>query len=224
MSPPLVQLMLPDESTVDLGQSGRIGRAWNAEARISDDRVSELHAHVSVRDGEVLLLALAPVWVDGVRVDRTVPLKEEQRIDLVDPERCGDDPVELHVLWVTPNALAFPQVPPTQGARQTVRIELASSHARLSKHDGGETEFSGLRAELLRCLAQSSDPMHRDIICRQFWPERDRARWSGRFEALKRSLKKRLADNRMRTDLVRTSGDGWYRLHLMDGDELILLE
>lgn len=66
-----VQLRLPDGATVTAGPGAVIGRAFTADVRIDDGRVSEAHAMISLRGGELVLFALrGRVRVDGRDVTR----------------------------------------------------------------------------------------------------------------------------------------------------------
>jgi hypothetical protein len=70
-----VQLRLPDGSVMTAGPGAVIGRAFTADVRIDDGRVSEAHAMVSLRGGELLLFALrGRVRVDGRDVTRATLL------------------------------------------------------------------------------------------------------------------------------------------------------
>jgi hypothetical protein len=55
---PEVRLRLPDEQIVAAGPGAIIGRSHTAEVRIDDGRVSEVHAYVSLRASQLVLLAL----------------------------------------------------------------------------------------------------------------------------------------------------------------------
>lgn len=55
---PLVRLVTPDGITVELGPGDLIGRVGNAALVLDDPRVSEAHAMVSLRRGELYLLSL----------------------------------------------------------------------------------------------------------------------------------------------------------------------
>jgi pSer/pThr/pTyr-binding forkhead associated (FHA) protein len=62
---------LPDGSVVTAGPGAVIGRAFTADVRLDDGRVSEAHALVSLRGGEVVVFALrGRVRVDGRDVTR----------------------------------------------------------------------------------------------------------------------------------------------------------
>ena len=64
-----VRLRLPDGRSVELGHGDLIGRLWSAALSLSDPRVSEAHAMVSLRGQELLLLPLRGRFtVDGERV------------------------------------------------------------------------------------------------------------------------------------------------------------
>lgn len=55
---PVVTVRLKDGSEWDLGPGAIIGRLWSAELPIDDPRISEAHAMVSLRGGELKLLSL----------------------------------------------------------------------------------------------------------------------------------------------------------------------
>jgi hypothetical protein len=66
-----VRLRLPDGGTVTVGPGAVVGRAFTADVRLDDGRVSEAHAMISLRGGELLLFALrGRVRVDGRDVTR----------------------------------------------------------------------------------------------------------------------------------------------------------
>ncbi|MES2642358.1 MAG: FHA domain-containing protein [Myxococcota bacterium] len=79
-----VRLRLPDGSASELGHGDLIGRLWSAALPISDARVSEAHAMVSLRGQELLLLPLRGRFaVDGQRQSSLV-LAAGQRITFAD--------------------------------------------------------------------------------------------------------------------------------------------
>jgi hypothetical protein len=80
--PALVELRLPDGSTTTLGPGAVIGRAFTAELQLHDARISEAHAQVSLRGGELVLIALrGRVRVGGREVPR-VTLSVGQSLEL----------------------------------------------------------------------------------------------------------------------------------------------
>ncbi len=73
----------PDDSEVALGPGALIGRLARADLLLDDPRVSEAHALVSLRRGELVLLALrGGLWLAGKKVTR-VALRSGQEIELV---------------------------------------------------------------------------------------------------------------------------------------------
>jgi hypothetical protein len=63
---PAAHLRLPDGTLAVLEHGDLVGRLWSAALRVDDPRVSEAHAMVSLRGGELWLLALRRmVAVDG---------------------------------------------------------------------------------------------------------------------------------------------------------------
>lgn len=80
----LVRFGLTDGSSVELGPGDLIGRLWSAALSISDGRISEAHAMVSLRGQELKLLALRGRFaVDGKATSGTV-LAEGQVVSLGD--------------------------------------------------------------------------------------------------------------------------------------------
>jgi hypothetical protein len=63
-----VRLRAPDGNEHELVSGQFVGRAWTSDLRIDDGRVSEAHALVSLRGGDLQLLALRGVFaIDGQR-------------------------------------------------------------------------------------------------------------------------------------------------------------
>lgn len=74
--PAVVELRLPDGSVASLGPGAVIGRAFTAELQLNDGGISEAHAHVSLRGGELVVLALrGRLRVAGQDVPRVVLVK-----------------------------------------------------------------------------------------------------------------------------------------------------
>jgi len=68
-----VRFRLPDGSTRDLCPGDLVGRIWSAALRLEDPRISEAHALVSLRGGDLKLLALRGVLaVDRKQVSEVV--------------------------------------------------------------------------------------------------------------------------------------------------------
>lgn len=81
---PQVTLLVPDGTTHTLGPGDLIGRLWTAALRIDHPRLSEAHAMVSLRNGELQLLRLRGMLrVAGERVAE-VALDPGLRVDLAD--------------------------------------------------------------------------------------------------------------------------------------------
>ena len=79
---PEVRLRLPDEQIVAAGPGAIIGRSHTAEVRIDDGRVSEVHAYVSLRASQLVLLALRGRVRSGERDTPRLELAAGQRIEL----------------------------------------------------------------------------------------------------------------------------------------------
>ncbi|MDX2014613.1 MAG: hypothetical protein SFW67_30725 [Myxococcaceae bacterium] len=77
-----VTFELPSGEQASVGPGALVGRAWTAEVRVSDFRVSEAHAWVSLREAGLQVLPLrGRVRLDGRDVQR-VDLAAGQRIEL----------------------------------------------------------------------------------------------------------------------------------------------
>ena len=95
-----VRLRLPDGTTTEVGHGDLIGRLWSAAVQISDARVSEAHAMVSLRGPELTLLALRGRFACEGQTLSSLRLAAGQRILLAEG-------VELHVEEVTLPAAVF---------------------------------------------------------------------------------------------------------------------
>lgn len=79
---PLVRLRAPDGQLHDLFPGDMIGRLATAALPIDDGRVSEAHAMVSLREGELRLIGLRGAFAVDGRPTAEVPLQEGLRIQL----------------------------------------------------------------------------------------------------------------------------------------------
>ena len=86
---PEVRLRLPDDQIVAAGPGALIGRSHTADVRIDDGRVSEVHAYVSLRANQLVLLALRGRIRCGQRDMPRLELAAGQRIELA-PEVAID--------------------------------------------------------------------------------------------------------------------------------------
>ena len=76
------RIVLPDGDRVDVYPGSIVGRLWSAAVRIDDPRVSEAHALVSLRAGELRLIPLAgTVAVRGMPATE-LSLREGMAVDL----------------------------------------------------------------------------------------------------------------------------------------------
>lgn len=79
---PEVRFRLPDDQLVAAAPGALIGRSYTADVRIDDGRVSEVHAYVSLRASQLVILALrGRVRCDGRDAPR-LELRAGQRIEL----------------------------------------------------------------------------------------------------------------------------------------------
>ncbi len=86
---PEVRLRLPDDQIVAAGPGAVIGRSYTADVRIDDGRVSEVHAYVSLRASQLVLLALRGRIRCDQRDTPRLELAAGQRIELA-PEVAID--------------------------------------------------------------------------------------------------------------------------------------
>lgn len=75
-----VLFRLPDGGRVRLGHGDLIGRLWSAALHLDDARVSEAHALVSLRGGDLVLLALRGRFAVGSQPLTEVVLKAGQSL------------------------------------------------------------------------------------------------------------------------------------------------
>lgn len=79
-----VRLSLPNGHAAELGHGDLIGRLWSAALCISDARISEAHAMVSLRGEELLLLPLRGRFSVGGQRQTSLVLAAGQRISFAD--------------------------------------------------------------------------------------------------------------------------------------------
>jgi len=90
-----VRFQLPDGSSAELGHGDLIGRLWSAALCISDGRLSEAHAMVSLRGQELKLLALRGRFAVAGRSLSTLVLRPGQQILLAEGLLLGVEYVQL---------------------------------------------------------------------------------------------------------------------------------
>lgn len=79
---PEVRFRLPDDQVVGAAPGALIGRSYTADVRIDDGRVSEVHAYVSLRASQLVMLALrGRVRCEGRDMPR-LELRPGQQIEL----------------------------------------------------------------------------------------------------------------------------------------------
>lgn len=83
MTPPMVTFLLPDGTEAPVGPGGLVGRMSSAALFLDDPRVSEAHAMVSLRGGELHLLALRGGLSVGRRKVARVTLRPGLQVELV---------------------------------------------------------------------------------------------------------------------------------------------
>ncbi len=77
-------LQLSDGRTLEVGHGDIVGRLWHAAVHIDDPRISEAHALVSLRMGELRLLALRGRFAVGGRLVAETVLRPGLRVALAD--------------------------------------------------------------------------------------------------------------------------------------------
>ncbi|MCO4769540.1 MAG: hypothetical protein KDA24_05870 [Deltaproteobacteria bacterium] len=76
-----VILRTPDDSLHELGHGDILGRLWTAALHLDDARVSEAHAMISLRSGELRLLSLRAMFAVSGKPLRELTLAAGQRIE-----------------------------------------------------------------------------------------------------------------------------------------------
>lgn len=130
MSRARVWLRLPDDALVALGHGDFIGRVATAALVLDDPRVSEGHAMVSLRGGELWILALRRrIAVDGRSVGEA-RLREGQTIELAERLALRVEEVELpdQVLAVEADGLPPVALPAVAVLRGLPRPSVVSRH------------------------------------------------------------------------------------------------
>lgn len=211
-----VRFRLPSGDEVRVGEGGLVGRAAQAQLRLTGGGVSEGHALVSRRGGELRLLALrGRLRVRGAPLAE-VPLRPALRVWL------GSE-VELEVVEVHLSPDGGSDNPSTAADRPPpVRVRIEPGWVRLAEGDGPELVLGGNQADPVRLLAEAGEPQHWTQIARYFWPEREAASWRQRFDAMMKEVRRKLREHRIRGDLL-WSWDGSHALKLHDGDTLVVV-
>lgn len=201
-----VKLRLEDGSLHSLGEGALLGRARAAHLRVDDPGVSEAHAFLTARGGQLRIQALrGGVRVNGVPV-RECALHRGQRVEL------GPS------FAFTVESVEGPEDPDlaqdsTQGdPDRPLRLHLSAEGVRIDE-GGPPLQLSGNTADLVRLLVDAAEPVHWSEVARWFWPERDRHQWRARFDATVKELRAKLRERHIRVDLL-ASSEGLYRLNL----------
>lgn len=123
-----VRFRLPDGSLRELVPGETLGRAWSAGLILDDGRISEAHALVSLRGGELKLLALRGRFAVAGRPMSELALAAGQRIELA-RDLCLDvEAVALpdEVLGLEGDGLARRILPPVASLYPGPRSELVA--------------------------------------------------------------------------------------------------
>lgn len=285
------------DDVVRVPPGGIIGRLSTAALRLDDSRVSEAHALVSRRGGQLKLLALRRWFeVDGARSSE-VALRVGQEIRLAPGvflrviEVCiesastvlrgaaggpvelesgvysllrdadgqvavtagftepaeghvwstgtgwaarirGGPPVDLspgvwlHVGDQTLRVVGRPVVPLASTMRDAsldppVRIVVRHDTVHLFRSDRPPLVLSGVAARIVSEVALLGAPVPWEVPAQEIWRNGPISRARQNWDRNNRTLRKKLAEAQIRTDLVRADGRGNVELFLLPGDELI---
>lgn len=121
---------LPGGELRELEHGDLIGRLWTAGLVLDDPRVSEAHALVSLRGGDLMLLSLRRLFaVNGKPVSEVV-LRAGMRVALAEGLALEVEAVCLPeaVLWLEGPGLVATALPGVCSLRLTPRVELVNSH------------------------------------------------------------------------------------------------
>lgn len=121
---------LPDGTRRSLAPGDLIGRLWSAALQIDDPRVSEGHAMVSLRGGELWLLALRRRLAVGERSVAEVRLEEGLRVALAQGLELVVEVVELpaEALAIEAPGLPTTMLPGVCSLQVHPRIQLFARH------------------------------------------------------------------------------------------------
>jgi len=209
--PAHVRLRLADGTEIDVTEGGLVGRATTAQLRLEGAGLSEAHALVTRRGEDLRIQALrGKVLVNDVPVAETT-LRPRQRIVF------GVDTVVNVVEVVVPADDGEPMSATVGGGSRPVRVTLGGGVVRLQEGEDAPLQLGGNQAELVRLLADATEPQHWSQIARYFWPERDQHKWRERFDAMVKEVRGKLRDHHIRADLL-WSWDGSYTLNLNPED------
>lgn len=130
MSRAVAWFRLPDGARVALGHGDFLGRVWSAALVLDDPRVSEGHAMVSLRGGELWLLALRRRIAVGGRTVGEVRLEPGLAIELADRLVLRVEDVELPEVVLAVEAEGLPPValPAVAALRGRPRPSVAGRH------------------------------------------------------------------------------------------------
>lgn len=200
-----------------LGPGDTVGRHPRANLSLQDSRVSELHAYVSQRGGQLVLMALrGALCVDGIAVSEAT-LEEGLEIELVPS-------VVLLVEAVVglPSYSAPDPVPATEGraAASPLRITTRYDSVCVAPLRGDPLVVGGLPAKILYELIACGQAAHWSVVARELWPsERElsvlRSRWDKALAAARRKLR----DGGIRENLIATDA-GQVQLTLYPHDSI----
>lgn len=209
--PATVRFRLHDGTEVEVTEGGLIGRAATAQLRLEGVGVSEAHALVTRRGHELRIQALrgkvrvndTPVAEGALRAGQRLLLGAATPLLVVDVRVAPEDG--------DPMAITVGSPP------RPVQVTVGAGVVRLQEGEDPPLQLGGNQAELLRLLAEATEPQHWSQIARYFWPERDQPRWRERFDAMIMEVRAKLRDHRIRGDLL-WSWDGSYSLKLNPED------
>ncbi len=161
MPEPRLVLLLPDGSSVTVQTEAILGRARLAEVRVSDPRVSTVHAELSWREGRFVVLARGGrVVVDGLR-QAAAPVSVGSRIGLAPG-------VVLEVLDIHDGEA--PGVPATAG-RAALVLRACSEGVELWRQEPSpRATIEGLPGQLLTFLGQAGGPVPWGAAAGALWP------------------------------------------------------
>lgn len=216
-----VRIRLPGGALVEAGPDAIIGRSPAAVIRLTDPRISTIHAELSWRpEGPCLIARGGRLRVAG-RAAPTVPLQAGLRVELVPG-------VSLEVVEITVGEVEV--IPPTTGReRLHWTIGPAEVTAALQGVDEPAVRLTGISARLAAALLEAEAAQSWDQIAAVVWPEDaalrsqpqawlavDERRLRNRWDQALRQLRQQLAP--LRTDTVIEVGGGTVAIRLHRGD------
>lgn len=194
-----------------------IGRSETAGLRLTDPRVSEMQAYVSLREEGLVLRALKGMLKGRSGRRAEIVLAPGQRIFIARG-------LALEVLAVH-RPISTEPVPHTRPSGQLdppLLLELRQETVLIHRTGNPTTELTGMSARILCEVARFDAPAPWHWVARELWRgDLDRGLLRQRWDRNNRTLRRKLREVGVREDLIRPDWSGNIELVLGPEDRLI---